>query len=263
MFSKLTSLLRSGTADPPLPPGDPGTLAPEHTLIVVGDLHGCLDLLKQTLERIDAHIEAEGPEGDPAPRLVLVGDYVDRGPDSAGVLRHVHELQKAMPEQVICLMGNHEWMMLDFLADPAGKGPRWLNNGGVQTLASFGIGGVTPQSPLEDLSDAADALEAAMPEGLLDWLRRLPLSHSSGNVICVHAAMDPYLPLRDQLPEVLLWGQRDFLKRPRNDDLWVVHGHTIFKQPQFVQSRISIDTGAFHTGRLSVAYIRPGRCEFI
>jgi hypothetical protein len=109
---------------------------PEHTTYVVGDIHGRADLLELLLGLIDAHI---GGTGTTRPQLVFVGDYVDHGPESAETLARMRELTRDFGENVVCLMGNHERMMLDFLADPVTRGPRWLREGGAATLWSFRI----------------------------------------------------------------------------------------------------------------------------
>merc|ERR1711965_143969 len=116
-------------------------LRPELPFFAVGDLHGCDSLFRKLLSTLEdlAHSEA---------RLVLVGDYVDRGDDSAEVLRRLFRMQAdAGEEMMICLKGNHDQMLLDFLDDPQGTGPRWLRYGGLQTLASYGLQGVPQTAP--------------------------------------------------------------------------------------------------------------------
>ncbi len=125
-------------AAPPLP-------CPSPPVCAVGDLHGRLDLLERMLSAIAARA------GAVAPRIVFAGDMVDRGPDSAGILRRLHAMNRAAPDKVICLMGNHERMMLDFLQAPAANCALWLSNGGEATLGSFGLSPWT--------RDGADARE--------------------------------------------------------------------------------------------------------
>ncbi len=243
--------------------GDAGaarTLAPAQPLYVIGDVHGSAALIEPLLDRIDADMTEAG-HGDP--HLVFLGDYVDRGEGSAAVLEHLRRLADDLPGSVTCLMGNHERMMLDFIDDPAGRGANWLANGGLQTLASFGVGGLGARPSLEDMSDAAEALSAALPDGLLDWLRALPLWWQSGNVVCVHAAMNPEKPPEAQDARALLWGHRAFFEAARTDDLWVVHGHTIVREPGITAGRIAVDTGAYHSGRLTAAAITTGTCRFL
>lgn len=234
--------------------------APERPLYAVGDIHGRADLIDPILQVIDSDVAERGYT---APQLVFLGDYVDRGENSAQVLTHLRDLSLAVPDAVTCLMGNHEKMMLDFLDDPAGRGARWLVNGGLQTLASYRIGGIGTNALVEDMCEASDALAAALPEGMLEWLRGLPLWFRSGNVICVHAGMNPARPPEEQDDRALLWGHRDFVRAPREDGLLVVHGHTIVKEPVIRAGRIAIDTGAYHSGRLTVAAIGSGHCRFL
>lgn len=224
-------------------------LRPAFGFVCVGDVHGCDSQLEIVLERA----RSAWPE---AP-VVFVGDYVDRGEGSQTVLRRLHDLATKSEDQIICLMGNHERMLLDFLNEPMRAGSRWMQHGGLQTLSSFGLG-----FPGKDLEACAKALERAMGEALIEWLRALPLSWHSGNVWVVHAGADPNVPMPEQTADVLLWGHLDFDRVPRADGNWVVHGHTIVDQPSAAQGRVSIDTGAFATGRLSGVYIDKEGFEF-
>lgn len=235
-------------------------LAPETMVYVVGDIHGRHDLLERLLVKIDERNDlAAGQE----PVLVLVGDFVDRGDQSAEVLRCVHALSQDVPN-VVCLMGNHERMMLDFIDKPAEAGPRWLRYGGLQTLASFGVGGVTENAPATMLASAAESLRDALGLDLESWIRDLPYFWVSGNLVVTHAALDPDLPLEVQSEQNMLWGHPDFMRRGRSDGLWVAHGHTVVDMPVVSQGRISVDTGAVFTGRLTAALLRPGaEPEFI
>ncbi|MBZ8117576.1 serine/threonine protein phosphatase [Roseovarius sp. LXJ103] len=236
------------------------SLAPSQRVYAIGDVHGCADLLERLLESIDADLRAFGSD---EPQLIFLGDYVDRGEASDRVLARLFALSRERPEAVRCLMGNHERMMLEFLDDPAGRGARWLGNGGLQTLASFGIGGLGARPALEDMTQASEALAAAMPEGMEAWLRALPLMWRSGNLVCVHAALDPAEPPEAQKAGTLLWGHPKFLSEPRRDGLWVVHGHTIVEEPEARSGRIAIDTGAYHSGRLTAVAISAGQCRFL
>lgn len=233
-LSNLFSARRAPTFDAPL--------APDHPFVAIGDIHGAAPLLESLLGRIEADY--------PDIPIVCVGDLVDRGEDSATVLRRVHALCTGS-RRVYCLMGNHERMMLDFLDDPEKNGPRWLRYGGLQTLASFKVSYRGPQ----DLAHAADALEAALGTGLLEWLRALPTSWQSGNVAVVHAGANPAKPMSDQSEAALLWGHPEFGKTPRTDGVWVVHGHTIVEGAVTENGLISVDTGAYASGVLTAALI--------
>lgn len=257
MFKHLKQLLNPTSATPAAPAArfegaDP---SPDHPVYAVGDLHGRADLLERAFEAIDRDAAGQGLE---AFHIVFLGDYVDRGEHSDEVLAQLRDLAERLPDWVICLMGNHEKMMLDFFDRPEERGPRWLRNGGLQTLASWRIGGVTERSSPEELRAASERLRAALPEGLEPWLRTLPLVWQSGNLACVHAAAEPAMPLDDQDPNVLLWGHRDFFTQDRADGVWVAHGHTVMEEATAARGRISLDTGAYFSGRLSVGVMRAG-----
>lgn len=241
---------RRPTAPAPATPFD-APLRPGERLAVIGDIHGTDALLAGLLDRIAAH----GPA-----RLVFVGDYVDRGEHSAQVLARLHALSRADPS-VVCLAGNHEAMMLAFLDAPTGEARRWLKFGGLQTLASYGIGGLSEAPDRARATSARDALAEALGQDLLDWLRGLPTRFVSGNVAVVHAGADPAAPIADQDDTALLWGHPDFFRRPRQDGTWVVHGHTITTQCRAEQGRICVDTGAYANGQLTAALIGPDAFE--
>lgn len=231
----------------------PNIIKPTEPFCAIGDIHGCHELLQKLLAQIDP---------DSKNKLIFMGDYIDRGPDSAGVLRKLFELSQAEPDRITCLQGNHEKMMLEFIDDPLGKGARWLVNGGLDTLQSFGISGLSERPDPDDAMAACDALEEALPAGMQAWLSTLPLTWNSGNIWCAHAAMDPAKDPGAQSPRVLLWGHPAFLDQPREDEHCIVHGHTITPQPISGNSRIAVDTGAYMTGQLTAACIATDQCNF-
>lgn len=210
-------------------------IAVERPFVAIADIHGCDDLLGRLLDKL----AAEAPDAE----IVFVGDYIDRGEQSAQVLRRLMSLEGAQ-----FLLGNHERMCLDFIDHPEEKGPRWLKYGGLQTLASFGVAGST-----NDPVALRDQMVAEMGDEMIAWLRTLPLTYANGNVRVVHAAAHPEKPLEEQGEKPLIWGHPKFGSLPRRDGLWVVHGHTIVNMPKVSQGVVSIDTGAYATGRLSAA----------
>lgn len=230
------------------------SLAVTRRCYAVGDIHGRADLLSKLL--LEIQHDAENAEA--SKEIVFLGDYVDRGENSAGVLSCLQDLTQDMGASITCLMGNHEKMLLDFLDRPAERGRQWLRNGGLQTLASFNVGGLTEISGKESLTVAAEKLRSALGSNLELWLRTLPLTYANGNLVCVHAAADPGAAIDMQKQSTLQWGHPDFFERPRNDGLWVAHGHTIIKEPTVKNGRISIDTGAYYSGRLTAAVLAPG-----
>lgn len=233
--------------------------APAGPFYAIGDIHGRADLLEALLHKIET--EAVGHEA--SVRLVFVGDYVDRGDQSKAVLERLHQLCTEMPDQVICLLGNHEKMLLEFLDDPQARGQRWLRNGGLQTLASFGVGRISERATGAALDEARDRFRAAIGGPLVTWLRGLPRYWQSGNVAVVHAAADPALALDAQDANTLIWGHPAFLRDRRRDGLWVVHGHTIVPEPVAADGRIAVDTGAYATGRLTAAHISADGVRFL
>ncbi|MFY9212179.1 MAG: metallophosphoesterase family protein [Aestuariivita sp.] len=220
-------------------------VAPETPILAVGDIHGRADLVERLLRTA------------PDVPMIFVGDYIDRGEHSADVLRLLHE----RPD-ITCLSGNHEEMMMAFISNPQDSGPRWLRFGGLQTLASFGVAGVSESTTGKALTRARNDLVDAMGQDLLAWMNRMPMYWRSGNVCIVHAGADPSLPPEEQSARHLHWGHPDFKKTPRSDGLWVVHGHTIVDEAHEEQGRIAIDTGAYATGRLTSALIGNGHFEF-
>lgn len=220
-------------------------LSVDRPFAVIGDIHGCDDLLERLLNKVSV----EAPEAE----IVLVGDYIDRGEQSAQVLRRLMQLEGAH-----FLLGNHERMCLDFIDYPNEKGPRWLRNGGLQTVASFGVSGSA-----NDPVSLRDQVVSAMGNDMLAWMRDLPLSYQNGNVYAVHAAAHPEKPIEEQGEKPLIWGNSKFGKQPRRDGLWVVHGHTIVDMPTVSRGVVSIDTGAYATGRLSAAIFVDNDIRFL
>lgn len=241
MNGHIRRMMQKGST-PTMDPPRPGRLT-----YVIGDIHGQFALLDDLLSHILE--DRAGRASD----FVFLGDYIDRGPDSARVLQMLKELQTRRPDEVTCLMGNHERMMLDFLEAPEERAEHWLLNGGLETVASFGVGDIRADTPDARHRTIAQALRAAMPEGTEHWLRNLPLWWQSGTLIAAHALTDPAVPMPEQSPETLLWARPRKRDVPRQDGNWVVHGHTIVSEPQIHEGRIAIDTGAFRNSHLTAA----------
>ena len=245
----------SSNRAPPPPPFRGGLPKPEAAFIAIGDIHGCLS----QLERLWDKLEQQAP-GTP---VIHVGDYIDRGEQSAGVLKALYARQQENGD-IICLAGNHEQMFLQFLDNPEQNGKRWLQFGGLQTLASLGLEGLGDAVNARDYGMIHDMVRAALGTELETWLRNLPLYHLSGNVAVTHAGADPRIAVEEQAADTLMWGHRAFGRLPRQDGIWIVHGHTIVNMPSMSNGIVSVDTGAYATGRLTAAIIRPQReVEFI
>jgi len=220
--------------------------APAEDLAIIGDVHGMV----QPFARMLARLEREAPGA----RVICVGDLIDRGEESAAVLR----LAFAQRDRLTVLLGNHEEMLLRFLDAPETEARRWLRNGGLQTLASFGLAaGQGNEVALRD------QLRAALGAGVEDWLRALPRSWISGNVLVTHAGADPWLPITQQSAQVLTWGHEDCGRRRRTDGIWVVHGHHIVPVARMEEGVIALDTGAFAGGALSAALLSGSSVHFL
>ncbi|MEL6641003.1 MAG: metallophosphoesterase [Pseudomonadota bacterium] len=228
-------------------------LTPDAPVFVIGDLHGCARQLRD--------LQSQMAEEDPKAHQVYVGDYVDRGDQTKDVLDALFaERDNA---NITCLRGNHEDMMLGFLQDPAEKGARWLRYGGLNTLGSYGIDGIPTNSDPTVFEVTAMKLRAAIGPEILRWLDTLPTQWQTGNLAVVHAAADPKLPMALQAEQTLKWGHKDFMTTPREDGIWVAHGHTIVEEAKAEAGRIAVDTGAYATGRLTAAYVSFGDLRFL
>lgn len=224
----------------------------------IGDVHGRHDLLGRLLERLIEDCARRGVY----PKLVLLGDYIDRGEHSRGTIGLLMELARIEEIETVFLMGNHEHMLLRFVGDPS-TGSQWLKHGGLQTLHSYGIGSLP--GDLRDRREGGrlrDRLVAALGPHL-GFIEGLAMSHRAGNVLFTHAGADPALPPEQQDPATLLWGSERFREAERSDGVWVVHGHYVVEQPSAACGRIAVDTGAYYSGRLTAARIEGGEVSFV
>jgi serine/threonine protein phosphatase 1 len=208
----------------------------------IGDVHGCFDELL-ALER---QIIADSADVVGEKWIITVGDYIDRGPASAQVLSHLVAAPPAGFKRV-SLAGNHEQMLLDFLAAPR-RNQMWLENGGWDSARSYGLSDAVLRGNPGTL---AAALVGRMPPRHLDWLKQLPAALALPGFTFVHAGIRPGIPLDDQVDEDLLWIREPFLDDWSPSPTIVVHGHTPETEPVRTPNRIGIDTAAFATGRLT------------
>jgi serine/threonine protein phosphatase 1 len=222
-----------------------------YPLYAIGDVHGCLDLLKRAEAVIADDMSRLGRPG----LVVLLGDYVDRGPASAQVLEHLSS-PSALGLKRVTLCGNHDDLFLRFLERPEAY-MHWLEMGGDKTLASYGV-------DLQHLSlrrkgsgaSLMHVLQEAVPETHRSFLMDLPVSLKAGQVLFVHAGVAPAIPIEEQRDEDMMWIRGAFLKQgPELPHLIVVHGHTPQEDPDYGIGRIGIDTGAVYSGKLTVLRI--------
>ena len=209
----------------------------------IGDIHGRFDLLGALLRAIQEDSNRRLPN---ATRLVFLGDAIDRGPDSAAVLRALHRASSF--EGVTVLRGNHEAALLDCARAEREAIRAWPAYGGDATLASFGI---APCGAEEAPLDFARRLIEGVGRPLLDWLRTCPTSTRSGDYFFCHAGVRPRVPLDRQSDEDLLWIREDFTASTAYHGAVIVHGHSECDAIELLPNRINLDTGAYRTGVLS------------
>lgn len=223
----------------------------------IGDIHGRADLLDDLHARILCDLERR-----PVARaqIIYLGDYVDRGPDSPGVIDRL----LASPQygwQRVCLGGNHETMMLDALEDPDGAAPLWLINGGLATVRAYMA--IAGESMDGDPVGAVARLRKVLPASHHAFLRSLRNAYHLGGYLFVHAGVRPGVALKDQDPMELRWIRRPFLESGDDFGAVVVHGHTITARPAIRHNRIGIDTGAYESGVLTALALEGASRRFI
>jgi serine/threonine protein phosphatase 1 len=232
----------SNLATRPAPPPPPALPAGER-VYAIGDIHGRLDLFDRLVASIEADDAARGPA---ATTIVLLGDLIDRGPESAGVIDSARALAKR--RKVRALAGNHEEMFLKSF-DKLDVLRHFLRFGGRETLLSYPIShALYEQMSLEELQAYLPNL---VPAEHLDFLADMEDCIAIGDYLFVHAGIRPGVAVADQKLADLRWIRETFLDDPRDHGSVVVHGHTICDEVEERPNRIGIDTGAFMSGRLT------------
>jgi serine/threonine protein phosphatase 1 len=232
-------------------------LAPGKRIYAIGDVHGRNDLLCELLEQIRRHA-AHARQAENI--LVLLGDYVDRGPQSKAVIDTLLGLY--WPRwKFVFLRGNHDQAVLDFLKD-ANFYRGWCAYGAPETLLSYGVPPPRLDREAEFIA-ARDALAARIPKVHVGFLEALRLMHVEDDYLFVHAGIRPGVPIQEQSVEDLLWIRDSFLHCRTDLPKKVVHGHTQMDKPVIARHRISIDTGAYATGRLTAAILEEESCLFL
>jgi serine/threonine protein phosphatase 1 len=230
--------------------------APQATRIyAIGDIHGRADLLYDMVERIDDDLCRR-----PIERAVEIylGDYIDRGDDSKAVIDIL--CRRLVHRNAICLRGNHEAILEDFLQD-ADVLHSWIRLGGLNTLTSYGV----PIKPSTQLMPARlhRAFCDALPRTHVLFLQCLRNAYRCGDYLFVHAGIRPGVPLEHQVQDDLIWIREEFLQSTVNHGCTVVHGHTPVTHPQVLSNRINIDTGAVFTGRLTCLVLEAASVSFL
>ena len=235
----------------------PPSRLPEGVRIyAIGDVHGRADLLEQVFTRIDTHIAAYPVD---RPIQVLLGDYIDRGPNSREVLNRL--IERAKSSEMVLLKGNHETFVPEFLRNPSML-QSWSQMGGLETLMSYGL---TPSlnADAQTQKELATALQATLPKSHIILLERLQSSFSCGGFFFAHAGVRPGVPLAEQREADLLWIRDEFLLYEGKFDKIVVHGHTPVRAVDMRSNRINIDTGAYATGKLTCIIIERNEVEVL
>jgi serine/threonine protein phosphatase 1 len=216
---------------------------PATRIYAVGDIHGRADLLSDMVARIDEDLHRR-----PVAHAVEVylGDYIDRGKESKDVIDIL--CRRMVQRNAICLRGNHEVILEDFLKD-ADVLHGWKRLGGIDTLTSYGVS-VAAQTQLVPVK-LQGALRNALPRTHVLFFQCLKNFHQCGDYLFVHAGIRPGVPLAAQALDDLVWIRDEFLQSPADHGCIVVHGHTPVMHPEICSNRINIDTGAVFTGRLT------------
>lgn len=215
----------------------------------IGDIHGRLDLLRELTAEIEADLRARPVERN---YIVFLGDLIDRGPDSAGVIEFLRDY-RGLDSRMVFLAGNHEEFFLRVLNGEKGILDNWLEYGGRECVLSYGL-------PLERLTAleekcALKTLRETVPSSHLKFLNELSDTFRFGDYLFVHAGIRPGISLEDQSRRDLRWIREPFLSDSIDHGFVVVHGHTIAEKIVDRKNRIGIDTGAYRTGILTCLVI--------
>ena len=237
----LKDLFRSRKAAiaPPEAPADTRVYA-------VGDIHGRADLLGRLHDRIR---EDAATSSSSRKLIIYLGDYVDRGETSKGVIDLLLD-EPLDGFETVFLKGNHEEMMLGF-TENEGVGAMWLHNGGDATVYSYGVRLAVPSSMDHRYFEMQQALRERVPDRHLAFFNALELYHIEGGYLFVHAGVQPGIPIEKQTSQDLLWIRHEFIASRADHGHCVVHGHTISDEPEIRPNRIGIDTGAYYTNVLT------------
>ncbi len=201
---------------------------------VVGDIHGCLNELEYLIGALPLKSEDQ---------LVFLGDYVDRGPDSKGVISYLIELRSKAKFELVLLKGNHEDMLLSYIGVQGNHGDVFLVNGGSATLASYGV---------SEKGAGGDLFRSKIPLDHLDFFKGLKSYHIMDSYLCVHAGINPVKPLGEQNDDEMLWIRHDFISAGHSLPYTVLFGHTSFDSVLFdLPFKVGLDTGLVYGNTLS------------
>ena len=218
----------------------------------IGDIHGRLDLLELLLKRIDEDIA-----GRTRVRtfIIFLGDYIDRGPDSAAVIERLRTYKPGQATPIF-LSGNHEEVLLKILAGERGIFASWLKFGGAECAESYGMD-VAALKRLDEASAIA-LIQAKVPRAHREFLENCADTFRFGDYLFVHAGIRPGVAMDEQDRSDLRWIRDPFLSDAKDHGFVVVHGHTIVERVEERPNRIAIDTGAYHSGILTCLVVEEG-----
>ncbi len=214
-------------------------------LYAIGDIHGRRDLLEKLLSQIDADDAARGPAKT---SLILLGDLMDRGPDSRGVIELLMKLSAATTT-VTVLAGNHEELMIRAYEGDRAIASTFNRAGGKETMMSYGV--TAEQYEAWDLGELVDNVRHFVPADHIDFLKGFKNWHKARDYLFVHAGIRPGVPIEEQDSADLRWIRGGFIDSNEDFGAMVIHGHTITKTVDECANRIGIDTGAFASGVLT------------
>ena len=228
----------------------PAAAPPGRRVYAIGDIHGCAAQLANLHEMIAEDLARRPVD---SALLLHIGDYVDRGADTAGVLERLVAGSAVEGAQTINLLGNHDDTMWHALSGDRAAATDWLFAGGKPALESYGV---DPESPRESWRES-------VPEAHIAFLQDLPLRHQEGGYLFVHAGIRPGVPLEHQTREDMLRIRQPFLYTERDLGAVVVHGHTPVKEPVVRHNRIAIDTGAVFGGLMTCVVLESETIGFL
>lgn len=221
----------------------------DERIYAIGDIHGRLDLLQKLVGLIEEDL---GPGPRPSARLIFLGDVIDRGPASAEIVALLMQLEGN--PRVTVLRGNHEAAFAHAYRGDHDALEGWFAHGGDATLASYGAD--LSSVDAGDLRSLYRLMQATIPERVVRWCERLPLSERVDGFLFVHAGLKPGVALDAQAEDDLLWIREEFTRSTADHGMVIVHGHSASTgEIEFAGNRIGVDTAAYRTGRLSAAVI--------
>ena len=234
-------------------------------IYAIGDIHGHASLLDKMHQAISKDLLREAPE---KAHIVYMGDYIDRGPDSKGVIdRLIERRDRGDGVPKTFLKGNHESGMYEFMQYP--ETAAWLNWGGIETLSSYDVRFEYPEAiTASEKEQAMQAMHLTIPEEHFEFIDNLELSLTLGDYMFAHAGVDPFKHIYEQTENDLTRIRQPFLSWHK-DPLYkplakrIVHGHTISEEPIIRPHRIGVDTGAYESGVLTAAVLEGEDVRFL